>query len=211
MRSVSSQTATATLIYAVSPQLKLRLIGGHERNDYSVGEDVSRSFSGGGVDWQPNSRTNLSATAENRFFGTAYNVSFTHRMPLSSFDLGYVRDVASTETTAFVSAADLLYPTIYGSLGSITDPAEREAAARARWRCCSAAGPADRLPDQYGFHRSQRLVRLCDQRGRNTLAFRASRSSVPPFLPISRWCRATICPPTRRPLPRPLRFRCSIA
>ena len=176
MRSVSSQTATATLIYAVSPQLKLRLIGGHERNDYSVGEDVSRSFSGGGVDWQPNSRTNLSATAENRFFGTAYNVSFTHRMPLSSFDLGYVRDVASTETTAFVSAADLLYPTIYGSLGSITDPAEREAAARALAVLLGSGVPPIGFLTNTDFIDRSAWFGFAINGARNTLAFRASRS-----------------------------------
>ena len=176
IRSVASQTARATLIYSVSPQLNLRVLGGHERNDYTVGKDVSRSFSGGGFDWRPTDRTDFSATAENRFFGTGYNVSFNHRMPLSSFELGYVRDVASTETTAFVSAADLLFPGIYDALTTISDPAEREAQARALAVLLGSGVPPIGFITNTEFIDRSAWFGFTINGARNTLAFRSSRS-----------------------------------
>jgi len=85
----------ATLYINLTPQFRFRAIVGHESNDYGEGNKQSGSIYGGGLDWEVSDRTRLSATVEDRVFGTGYNFSFDHRTARTHWRLSYMRDVTS--------------------------------------------------------------------------------------------------------------------
>ncbi|MFN4065072.1 MAG: TIGR03016 family PEP-CTERM system-associated outer membrane protein, partial [Parazoarcus communis] len=95
-RSASQQTGRATLFINVSPQVRLRAIGGYESNDYDGSGREEGAIYGAGVDWNPTSRTTLSATVEDRIFGRGYDFTFKHRFARAAWDLGYNRDYSSS-------------------------------------------------------------------------------------------------------------------
>lgn len=94
--SASQDVGRATLYINVTPQLRLRAIGGRESNDYINGERESGSIYGGGFDWYPTERTAILATTEERIFGRGYDFSFTHRMRRSSWFLRFSKDMSSS-------------------------------------------------------------------------------------------------------------------
>lgn len=95
-RSASQQTGRATLFINVSPQVRLRAIGGYESNDYESSGREEGAIYGAGIDWNPTSRTTLSATVEDRIFGRGYDFTFKHRFARAAWDLGYNRDYSSS-------------------------------------------------------------------------------------------------------------------
>ncbi|NMG63914.1 TIGR03016 family PEP-CTERM system-associated outer membrane protein [Azoarcus indigens] len=90
------EAGRATLYINVTPQFRLRAIAGHESNDYGAGNKQSGAIYGGGFDWEASERSRLSATIEDRVFGTGYNFSFDHRTARTQWRLSYMRDVTST-------------------------------------------------------------------------------------------------------------------
>ncbi|WP_168735236.1 TIGR03016 family PEP-CTERM system-associated outer membrane protein [Pseudothauera rhizosphaerae] len=128
---VTQEIARATLFINATPQLRLRLIGGHESNDYAVRKGESGSITGAGFDWTPNPRTNISATTEKRIFGRGHNVSIDYRRARSAFQLGWSRDITSSLQTLATLYQDPFFRLFYDALAaSISDPLEREQAVR---------------------------------------------------------------------------------
>lgn len=82
------------LAYRFNPQIQVSLIGGRESNDYVSLQQQSNFTRGLGVLWTPDLRTKLAASAQNRFFGTGYNVDFSHRRPRSAVTFRASRDVS---------------------------------------------------------------------------------------------------------------------
>ncbi|MGL1833005.1 TIGR03016 family PEP-CTERM system-associated outer membrane protein [Rhodocyclaceae bacterium SMB388] len=93
---ITEESLRATLTYALTPQVQLRGIVGREDNDFGLGRSDRNNIVGAGFDWFPTPRTSISATAEDRFFGTGYDVSVSHRRARSSFQLAAGRDVQSS-------------------------------------------------------------------------------------------------------------------
>ncbi|MGE0014042.1 MAG: TIGR03016 family PEP-CTERM system-associated outer membrane protein, partial [Azoarcus sp.] len=98
-RNVTEEIGRATLYVNLTPQFRLRVIGGHEKNDYASTENESGNIYGGGFDWNPTDRTTISGTTEDRVFGTGYNFSLKHRAQRSTWDLSYVKDISSSLQT----------------------------------------------------------------------------------------------------------------
>ncbi|MDQ8021872.1 MAG: TIGR03016 family PEP-CTERM system-associated outer membrane protein [Moraxellaceae bacterium] len=98
-RDRSMARLRAAFVYTASASVKLRLFGGQERNNFSSQEQKTYTNWGGGVEWRPSVRTLLSAEAEDRFFGTGYNVRFSHRRARTSMDMQFSRDVSSNAET----------------------------------------------------------------------------------------------------------------
>jgi uncharacterized protein (PEP-CTERM system associated) len=73
-------TMELPLSYRFNPQFQVSLLGGRESNDYVSLDQETNYTRGFGVDWTPDLRTQLAATVQNRFFGTGYDVNFSHRM-----------------------------------------------------------------------------------------------------------------------------------
>ena len=98
-RNVTDEASRATLYINLTPQFRLRAIGGYEKNDYATRSGESGSIYGGGFDWNPTDRTTISGTTEERVFGRGYNFSLKHRAQRSTWDLSYVKDYSSSLDT----------------------------------------------------------------------------------------------------------------
>ena len=116
----TEETLRGTLFANISSQFRLRGIVGRESNDYEDGVENSSDIVGGGFDWYPTDRTVILATAEDRFFGTGYDVSFNHRMSRSVWFFN-----ASRDTSSF--ARDLGDALVFdqGCFDLVSDPAYR--------------------------------------------------------------------------------------
>jgi uncharacterized protein (PEP-CTERM system associated) len=93
-KSDITEIARARGLYGPDPTLQFSLNGGYENNRFALTENKGAVY-GGGISWHPSERTQLDATLEHRFFGAGYNVSFSHRRPLSVFSLQASRDTTS--------------------------------------------------------------------------------------------------------------------
>lgn len=126
----SQQNARATLYIRLSPELRLRAIAGHEANDYAGGARQSSSIQGGGFDWSPGERTAIAGTIENRIFGRGYDLSISHRMSRTMWNLGWARDIQSAlETLAGGGLLDPEFRLLFDSpdfLPELKDPYQRE-------------------------------------------------------------------------------------
>ncbi len=126
----TEQTLRGTLYANISSQFRVRGIVGRESNDYKDGVETRSDIVGGGIDWYPTERTAISATAEDRFFGRGYDVSFNHRMARSVWFMGASRDTSSVARdlgSALVfdqGCFELVSGPDYRP--DITDPVERE-------------------------------------------------------------------------------------
>jgi len=121
--------ARAFLTYGLSPDLSFQLRGGYEKNNYNApAPDIERSFYGFGVRWAPTPRTSLQGYVEDRFFGTGYNFSATHRHRRTAISLYGSRDTSSYPqllTTLPPGDTRTLLDAAYAS--QIPDPAKRAA------------------------------------------------------------------------------------
>ena len=126
------QTLRGEVSYRFSDQLKVRLIGGRETNDYESGADRENTIRGVGANLVLSPRTHLDATVEKRFFGTGYRYEFRHSRPLSTLRASYVRDVSSIEDSELLSLEEIAFRDFFvGLAAAIPDEAQREATARA--------------------------------------------------------------------------------
>lgn len=85
----------ASLDYAVNEALSAGARVGRERNDFA-GPAQWRNIYGAEIDWRPSPRTTLSAFQERRFFGSGWNLSFSHRMPVLALNAAFTRGVDTT-------------------------------------------------------------------------------------------------------------------
>lgn len=83
------------LTYQIDPQFRVYLIGGVESNNYQSLDMESNSTRGAGFDWSPTERTLLSVSRENRFFGPANTISFSHRTPNTAWKYSDTEDVVT--------------------------------------------------------------------------------------------------------------------
>lgn len=116
------------LTYHIDPQFRLLLIGGREENDYQSLDKKSHTIKGGGFEWYPTDRTQLSATRESRFFGNSNNINFTHRTAGTAWRYTESED-ANVSNNQQSSAGLGTYFNLFDSLFStaIPDPAARAA------------------------------------------------------------------------------------
>jgi uncharacterized protein (PEP-CTERM system associated) len=119
-----------TLTYRINPQWRVSLIGGQESNNYVSLHQETHNTSGYGFVWTPGPRTELSATQNRRFFGDGYDVSFSHRMPLSMVTYRASRNVsfqpAGVGYTGQGSNFDAFYAIIAASNPGMAPDAVRE-------------------------------------------------------------------------------------
>lgn len=127
----SEEAARARLFVTVSPQLRLHGVVGRESNDYETGAREESDIVGGGVDWYPTDRTSIAASTEKRQFGRGWDVSLSHRRPLSAWNLSYSRDISSTPQLGNPLLLDPAFRSLYDALAPlIPDPLQREAFVR---------------------------------------------------------------------------------
>jgi uncharacterized protein (PEP-CTERM system associated) len=93
-RNEESSSYGVRLSYRFNPQFQFSLLGGQESNDYVSLDQQSNFTRGFGLDWTPNPRTRLNGNVRNRFFGTGWDVNFSHRRPRSMLTFRTSKDVS---------------------------------------------------------------------------------------------------------------------
>ncbi len=94
-------TARLRLNYAIGEDWSVGVRGGAERNNADPSFDEWRSIAGVEARWQPSPRTSLSVFREKRFFGSGWDLAFTHRQPRLAWNLGLNRGVDTTPAELF--------------------------------------------------------------------------------------------------------------
>jgi uncharacterized protein (PEP-CTERM system associated) len=123
----TSDLARAIVRYAVGPELVLGVRGGWERNNYEL-NNQGKTFHGADLTWRPTERTVLDGYWEDRFFGSSWQASFSHRMPRLALSARTSRDVVTTsqQFLTFPALANL-YALLDASLTTrVPDPVERQ-------------------------------------------------------------------------------------
>lgn len=112
-RTIDSETLSGSLRYVISPRLSLNATSGYEKNNYlSIGEKPDSAFWSAGFTWAPAERTNITASAGKRFFGSTYALKINHRTRKTAWSLGYSEDITTTRDQfllpATIDTADFL-------------------------------------------------------------------------------------------------------
>jgi len=138
--SLTDQRVRADLILAPTSQAHVLLVAGYERTDFTGDGRRSDATPGAGLEWSPGPRTQLSAIAQRRFFGTGHVADLSHRTHFTAWRLSSRRD-SSILTNLLASNAGGLESLMSSLLvSSIADPAARLASARQRlWELGGAA------------------------------------------------------------------------
>ena len=176
-----------TLSYRFNPQFQVSLLGGRESNDYVTLDQETNYTRGFGVDWTPDLRTQLAAKVQNRFFGTGYNVNFSHRMRRSLVTFLASRDVTSqpsgVSNTGLGSNYDASYALIAASNPELSPS---EIAAQTTESLQSRGLPADGTVVN-GYLTDRQQVQELQQLSfamlgvRNTVTLTATRSEQQPL------------------------------
>jgi len=128
-RSLEQQSTRFTGTVVITPQLNFRLSAGSESNNFSQSRNRTTTNYGIGADWRPSPLTQVSATVDERFFGTGYSLSGNTRGGNVTFQGSYGKDVSSTSQT--VLGAVTLYDLLMMQYASkYPDVAERSAFVR---------------------------------------------------------------------------------
>lgn len=141
-RELKQQTTRLTGMAQAMPDLMLRLIAGAESNNYRATNQNS-SIYGFGVDWTPTPRTRLSATVEDRFFGTGHTITADHRSSQMTYRISYGKDASST-SGSMLSALTLYDLLMLQYTSRFPDAAERDAFVR-QLIATQTPGQADRI------------------------------------------------------------------
>lgn len=132
-RDTRSDTARAGVIIAVNPQLNVTLSAGVETNDTITLQRESYNITGAGFDWRPSLQTTLSVSAENRYFGTGYNVALEHRTGRTIWRYIASRSASDSPTQSGSVSRGSVYDLLDALLDPrVTDPIERDRLIRIR-------------------------------------------------------------------------------
>jgi uncharacterized protein (PEP-CTERM system associated) len=125
-RRTTADTLTVGLSYRLLPELIVRANAGSDWNDFRTPERERYDRYGAGFDWRPTPRTLVAAQVDERYFGTAYDFTFSHRMARTSWTLRASR--ATTEVSGRGTAAvATLYDLLFARFAAIEpDPLRRE-------------------------------------------------------------------------------------
>jgi uncharacterized protein (PEP-CTERM system associated) len=118
--------ARATTLYALSPDLTFGVHGGYERTSFDTPGQGPWIY---GVDgkWTPSPRTQLTAFAEERFFGASWRLAFDHHTPLVAWNIVSSRTLQTAPQSVFdLPATNNVAALLDGIFASrYPDPVER--------------------------------------------------------------------------------------
>ncbi|MCH9638174.1 MAG: TIGR03016 family PEP-CTERM system-associated outer membrane protein [Betaproteobacteria bacterium] len=100
-RRVETERSTANFRYDITPRFGLTASGGYESNSFvSIrGGNDSPTWTVGFV-WAPSERTDVNASAGQRFFGDTYSAEINHRTRLATWNASYVEDITTLNQQA---------------------------------------------------------------------------------------------------------------
>lgn len=181
-RSTETTAATARLSYLWSPHWTTGFTAGREYNDLLTLDREGYAYYGVDVRWRPSLRTFLSASVEDRYFGTGHNVLFEHRMARTMVRLSDSRSVSTTPNSSVDATLGTLYDlmdTLYESLEP--DPVKRAQLVQQLLQERGLPGDAlvsrSFLVSQATLQRNQQLAVLVNgQRGTFTVGYTRGNS-----------------------------------
>ncbi len=100
--TVELSSARVVLTYAVDPTLILGGVAGAERNQIAASTSTD-TIRGMRVRWRPSERSELEASAERRFFGNGWAVTWSHRSPFVAMNLNLAKQPASQPSSIFLT------------------------------------------------------------------------------------------------------------
>ena len=173
--SITSEIVRGILHYQPDPQLRLDAIGGYEWNNYYLTKSENVVYGVGG-EWKPTDRTTVVGDWQERYFGSSYLASATHRNPYTAFNINASRNISSYPQQLFAlpAGANLAALVDAAFTTRIPDPAQRAQAVQA---FLNQTGLPPTLQSPLNFYTQQ--VSLYDQQSatftvlgvRNSLAF----------------------------------------
>lgn len=99
---VELASARAVLTYAVDPTFVLGGVAGVERNQIAASTSTD-TIRGLRLRWRPTERSDLDASAEQRFFGNGWNVAWSHRSPFMAMNIALAKQPASQASAIFLT------------------------------------------------------------------------------------------------------------
>ena len=141
-RDSEADRVRGVLAYQINPQFRVNLIGGVESNNYQSLDMESTTTSGAGFDWSPTERTLLSVSRENRFFGPANTISFSHRTANTAWKYSDTEDVV-TQTDQRSTVGLGTYFDLFDNMLSYAYPNEAQRAAIVSSMLLQAGIPLD--------------------------------------------------------------------
>lgn len=178
-RNVTDNSLTGTLTYRVTPQFSLRVTAGRESNTYQSSEEESGTTTSYGFNWNPTPRTSISGTSGSHVYGDTYDFRFSHRRPLSSWDLSLSQGISSAFQSATGSLSSYYYNLFSSALTSqFPDPVQRDEAVRELMKALGIpVGSSLGNFNSNAFFLDRRIQAGFSLVGaRNTLAFSVSHS-----------------------------------
>jgi len=181
-RDYQASNYGVTLAYRFSPQFQVSLIGGRESNDYVSLDQQTNYTRGFGFDWTPSQRTQLAAIVKNRFFGTGWDVNFSHRRPRSMISFRSSKDVSLQPPGVGNTGQGSNYDNFYAIIAATNpDLSPAEISAQTAQLLVDRGIPADGtvvngyLDDRPNVQNLQQLTAAL-MGARNTVTFTATRS-----------------------------------
>jgi uncharacterized protein (PEP-CTERM system associated) len=181
-RDYQASNYGVTLAYRFSPQFQASLIGGRESNDYVSLDQQTNYTRGFGFDWTPSQRTQLTAIVKNRFFGTGWDVNFSHRRPRSMISFRSSKDVSLQPPGVGNTGQGSNYDNFYSIIAATNpDLSPAEIGAQTAQLLVDRGIPADGtvvngyLDDRPNVRNLQQLTAAL-MGARNTVTFTATRS-----------------------------------
>ena len=174
-QALTNEIVRGILHYQPDPQLRVDAIGGYEWNDYFITKSDNAVY-GVGAEWRPSDRTTVAGDWQNRFFGSSYLASLTHRNPFTAFNVNASRNISTYPQQLFALPAggDVAALVDAAFTTRIPDPVERAQAVQA---FLAQTGLPPTLQSPLNFYTQQ--VTLYEQQSatftwlgvRNSLAF----------------------------------------
>ena len=170
----TSESGSATVRLVVTDEFSLVGTRGYDEYDYnSLSGPTRGSFWLAGFTWVPSTRTSLSASVGNRFFGRTYLLNASHRSRNTAWSASYDEQVTTTrsqffleQTTDTAALLDRLLVSAY------PDPAIRRLAVLAYMR---AAGLPPTLTDSVNYLSNRYMLQ---KQFNASVAMRSARSGV---------------------------------
>jgi uncharacterized protein (PEP-CTERM system associated) len=95
------ELARAALLLQLVDRLTIGARIGREHNNFALVGEQDGTIFGAEMNWRPTERTRVEGWWENRFFGSAWDGTFAHRMPWLVFEIVSSRDLATYQQLVF--------------------------------------------------------------------------------------------------------------
>jgi uncharacterized protein (PEP-CTERM system associated) len=115
-RDIETSRIRGILTYQYDPQLRFLASGGYETNNYNPVERQGHAVYGGGFEWAPTVRTQVSGFYEKRPFGNFHNLTAQHRTARTAWRFSDRQDVTSLPSQLATVRAGTAFELLFNAL-----------------------------------------------------------------------------------------------